>query len=54
MPIVDYWTLYDNSNCPAVKLAYGSKGKKITVLEPDRFEALRAQYQTEPEEGDNV
>lgn len=54
MPIVDYWTLYDNSNCPAVKLAYGSKGKKITVLEPDRFEALRAHYQTEPEEGDNV
>lgn len=54
MPIVDYWTLYDNSNCPAVKLAFGSRGKKITVLEPDRFEALRAKYQAEPEEGDNV
>ncbi len=54
MPVVDYWALYDNSGCPAVKLAFGSKGKKITVLEPERFEALRTQYQTEPEEGEKA
>ena len=34
MPVCDYWTLYDNSTCPAEKTAFGWKNQKVTILEP--------------------
>ena len=52
IPVVDYWTLYDNSSCPATKLACGWNGDKITILEPERFEAMKGKYGT-PEEGES-
>ena len=53
MPVVDYWVLYDNSNCPAVKLASGGAGGKLTIEEPKRFEELKQMYST-PEEGEKA
>lgn len=52
MPICDYWALYDNSDCPAQKLACGWHGDKITVLETEKFEDLRQRYSIPQEEGD--
>lgn len=51
IPVVDYWTLYDNSNCPAVKIASGNGANNITEFEPALFEQLRSTYSQEPEEG---
>lgn len=50
MPVCDYWTLYDNSNCPAVRIASGFGTEKIEVFERDRFVELKKKYST-PEEG---
>ena len=50
MPVCDYWTLYDNSNCPAVRIASGFGAEKIEVFERDRFVELKKKYST-PEEG---
>ena len=51
IPVVDYWALYDNSGCPAEKIAFGSQASGTTELNPARFEELRAKYSQEPEEG---
>lgn len=52
MPVVDCWVLYDNSVCPAIKLAGGWGGDNVQVLEPETFEAMRQTYlEIEPEEG---
>lgn len=50
MPICDYWTLYDNSNCPAVRLASGFGVEKVDVLDAERFQYLQDKYGTNEEE----
>ena len=51
IPVVDYWTLYDNSNCPAVKIASGHGSHDITEFEPALFQQLRAKYTPQDQEG---
>lgn len=50
MPICDYWTLYDNSNCPAVRIASGFGVEKVDVLDAERFQYLQDKYGTNEEE----
>lgn len=50
MPVCNYWTLYDNSDCPAVKLASGCGEKNIEVLVPQRFQELQQKYGQSEEE----
>ena len=50
MPVCDYWTLYDNSNCPAVRIASGFGTEKIEVFEKEHYFELRKKY-FKPEEG---
>lgn len=52
IPVVDCWTLYDNSNCPALKIASGWGDGKLNILEPERFEELKNLYGGPLEEGD--
>lgn len=47
MPICDYWALYDNSDCPAHRVACGWKGRPAMVQDQERFEQLRDEYGTE-------
>ena len=44
MPICDYWALYDNSVCPANKIACGWRDKKVTVSKIDSYEKFKNQY----------
>lgn len=44
MPICDYWALYDNSNCPARKLACGWLGRPVCVEDNARFSQLKDEY----------
>ncbi len=46
MPVCDYWTLYDNSTCPAEKIAFGAKGNRITVENVVKYEAFSGKYNT--------
>ena len=50
MPICDYWTLYDNSNCPAVRIASGFVTERIEVFDKERYQTLFKKYH-QPEEG---
>ena len=50
MPICDYWTLYDNSNCPAVRIASGFGTERIEVFDKERYQTLYKKYH-QPEEG---
>jgi predicted ABC-type ATPase len=50
MPVCDYWTLYDNSNCPAVRIASGFGTEKIEVFDKERYTKLYKKYH-QPEEG---
>ena len=50
MPVCDYWTLYDNSNCPAIRIASGFGTEKIEVFDKERYQTLFKKYQ-QPEEG---
>ena len=50
MPVVDSWSLYDNSDCPAVHLASGLGKGKVVVYDKEAFQALQKKYNT-PEEG---
>lgn len=43
-PVCDYWTLYDNSICPAEKIAYGSKDNRVTVENSEKYERFYQQY----------
>lgn len=45
-PICDYWALYNNSMCPADKIACGWKNKKVTVLKKETYERLKYIYGT--------
>lgn len=51
MPVCDYWTLYDNSNCPAIRIASGFGSEKIEVLDKERYQTLYKKYHQQPEEG---
>ncbi|MBO7099222.1 MAG: zeta toxin family protein [Bacteroidaceae bacterium] len=50
MPICDYWTLYDNSNCPAIRIASGFGTERIEVFDKERYQTLYKKYH-QPEEG---
>ena len=50
MPICDYWTLYDNSNCPAGRIASGFGTERIEVFDKERYQTLFKKYH-QPEEG---
>ncbi len=52
MPVVDCWSLYDNSNCPALKIASGWGNDKFKILEPTRFEELMALYDSAQKESE--
>ena len=51
MPVCDYWTLYDNSNCPAIRIASGFGSEKIEILDKERYQTLHKKYHQQPEEG---
>lgn len=50
MPICDHWALYDNSDCPAVKVASGRGTVKVDIFDEARYNAMRTKYD-KPEEG---
>lgn len=49
MPVVDYWTLYDNSTVPSLKIACGWKDQRINVIDEDRYLSLSETYNKAPE-----
>jgi predicted ABC-type ATPase len=51
MPVCDYWTLYDNSNCPAIRIASGFGTEKIEVFDKERYQTMYKKYHQQPEEG---
>ena len=46
MPVVDYWSLYDNSSCPSEKVACGWKDSRVNIIQPERYAELLANYNT--------
>lgn len=44
MPVCDYWTLYDNSVCPARKIAFGRKDEPVNTEEPTIYEQFKKEY----------
>ncbi len=52
MPVCDSWSLYDNSDCPAVHIASGLMGKVI-VYKKEQFYQLRKKY-GQPKEGEEA
>jgi predicted ABC-type ATPase len=50
IPIVDYWTLYDNSNIPGEKIAYGWKDARIGIVDEEKYKRFHALYANK---GDN-
>ena len=53
IPVCDYWTLYDNSNCPAIRIASGFGTEKIEVFDKERYTELYQKYH-QPEEGKKI
>lgn len=51
MPVCDHWALYDNSDCPAVKIASGNGVEKVKIEDAERYRLLEQKY-NKPEEGD--
>ena len=49
-PICDYWTLYDNSNIPGEKIAYGWRDQRINIVDEKRYKALHDRYTQTPED----
>jgi predicted ABC-type ATPase len=41
-PVCDYWALYNNSICPAQKVAYGYKDHKVNVLCHEYYDKLKS------------
>lgn len=54
MPVCDYWVLYDNSNCPARKLACGWGSEKLSVFDAERFLELKEKYDQPQGEGEEA
>ena len=50
MPVCDSWSLYDNSDCPAVHIASGLGGDKVVVYNTEAYRRLQKKY-VKPEEG---
>ena len=53
MPVVDSWSLYDNSDCPAVHIASGLGGDKVVVYDEAAYQQLQEKY-NKPEEGEQA
>lgn len=53
MPVVNSWSLYDNSDCPAVHIASGLGGNKVVVYDKEAYRELREKY-NKPEEGEKA
>ncbi|MBQ0049779.1 MAG: zeta toxin family protein [Bacteroidales bacterium] len=49
MPVVDYWAFYDNSTCPATKIASGWKGQQPIVENQELFQKYNEKYNTQDE-----
>ncbi len=45
--IVDFWALFDNSDVPSRKIAYGWKSGQITILEDETYRRFTELYDTE-------
>ncbi len=43
-PIADYWILYDNSDIPGEKIAYGWKDERINIVDDAKYERLYNLY----------
>lgn len=53
IPVVDFWSLYDNNTCPTMRIASGwKKGERLEMTDATRFTELQKKY-NEPEEKDN-
>ncbi len=50
MPVVDYWAFYDNSTCPASKIACGWKGKKIQIANQELYNEYLSKYNKEEQQ----
>lgn len=45
MPVVDFWSLYDNNTCPTERIASGwRKGERIEISEASKFALLKKMY----------
>lgn len=44
MPVVDHWALYDNSVCPADKIACGWKGKNTEIVNEELYNRYMDKY----------
>ena len=44
IPVVDYWTLYDNSTVPSAKIACGWRDQRVNVVDETRYIDLSATY----------
>ena len=53
IPVCDSWALYDNSDCPAVRIASGMGGDKVEVYEAEAYRLLQEKF-GKPEEGEKV
>lgn len=51
MDTVDFWALFDNSDCPTRKIAYGWKGAETTIMDNETFNRLKKQYDTQEDNG---
>lgn len=49
IPVVDHWAMYDNSTCPATRIACGTKGEEPVISDEKKFNDFKEQYY-EPEE----
>ena len=53
IPVVDSWSLYDNSDCPALHIASGLGGDKVAVYDEKAYRELQEKY-NQPEEGEKA
>lgn len=49
-PVVDYWALYDNSVCPAGKIACGWKGKPAEIIDQELYDYYNVKYNQQEEQ----
>lgn len=52
IPIVDHWALYDNSECPASKIASGALGKGAKIENTPLWEEYQLKYMNKSAEED--
>ncbi|MCR4994758.1 MAG: zeta toxin family protein [Bacteroidales bacterium] len=44
MPVVDYWTLYDNSSIPGEKIAFGWKDQRVSIVNEEKYKLMSEHY----------